>query len=169
MIAAIYARKSPVAVKVDEDAKSVTRQTEHARAYAARKGWTVDNDWVIDDDNISGAEFDTRKGLLRLLAALKPHPPFQALVMSEESRLGRETIETAFVLKQFVQAGVRVFFYLTDTERTLNTPIEKATWASSEPGSRRSSERFAIWPAPSLWGAARVVARRPPDRREAPR
>jgi hypothetical protein len=48
----------------------------------------------------------------------KPRPPFQALVMSEESRLGREQIETAYALKQLVDAGVRVFFYLEDRERT---------------------------------------------------
>ena len=34
--------------------------------------------------------------------ALKPRPPFQVLVMSEESRLGREAIETAYALKQLV-------------------------------------------------------------------
>jgi hypothetical protein len=32
--------------------------------------------------------------------------------MSEESRLGRESIEVAYALKAFVQAGVRVFLYL---------------------------------------------------------
>ena len=57
--------------------------------------------------------------------ALKPRAPFQVLVMSEESRLGREAIETAYALKQLVQAGVRVFFYLEDRERTLDTPTDK--------------------------------------------
>ena len=37
--------------------------------------------------------------------ALKPRPPFQVLVMSEESRLGREQIETAYALKQLSVAG----------------------------------------------------------------
>ena len=46
--------------------------------------------------------------------ALQPAPPFQALVMREESRLGREASETAYALKQVVTAGVRVFFYLED-------------------------------------------------------
>jgi thiazole synthase ThiGH ThiG subunit len=46
--------------------------------------------------------------------SLKPRPSFQLLVMSEESRLGREAIETAYALKQLVQAGLRVFFYLED-------------------------------------------------------
>ena len=40
--------------------------------------------------------------------ALKPRPPFQVLVMSEESRLGREAIETAYALKQLVAAGVPI-------------------------------------------------------------
>ena len=37
--------------------------------------------------------------------ALKPRPPFQVLIMSEESRLGREAIETAYALKQLVHGG----------------------------------------------------------------
>jgi DNA invertase Pin-like site-specific DNA recombinase len=47
------------------------------------------------------------------------------LVMSEESRLGREAIETAYALKQLVTAGVRMFFYLEDRERTLDWPTDK--------------------------------------------
>ena len=39
--------------------------------------------------------------------------------MSEESRLGRESIEVAYALKAFVQAGVRVFLYLEDRERAV--------------------------------------------------
>src|SRR5688500_20284870 len=57
--------------------------------------------------------------------ALTPRPPFQVLVMSEESRLGREAIETAYALKQLITAGVRVFFYLENRERTLDSPVEK--------------------------------------------
>jgi DNA invertase Pin-like site-specific DNA recombinase len=41
MIAAIYARKSTDQNDVAEEAKSVERQIDHARAYAAEKGWTV--------------------------------------------------------------------------------------------------------------------------------
>ena len=57
---------------------------------------------------------------------LKPRPTFDVLIMIEESRLGREANEVGFALKQLVTSGVRVFCYLTDTERTLNSPIEKA-------------------------------------------
>jgi DNA invertase Pin-like site-specific DNA recombinase len=126
VIAAIYARKSTEQHGIADEAKSVTRQIDHARAYAARKGWMVADAHIYVDDGISGAEFANRPGFLRLMNALKPAPPFQVLVMSEESRLGREAIETAYALKQLVTAGVRVFFYLEDRERTLNSPMEKA-------------------------------------------
>ncbi len=42
MIAAV-SRKSTEQNGVGDEEKSVTRQIEHARAYAARKGWTV---WI---------------------------------------------------------------------------------------------------------------------------
>ena len=125
MIAAIYARKSTEQNGVADEQKSVARQVDHARQYAVRKGWTVDDASVFIDDGISGAEFATRPGFLRLLNSVKPRAPFQVLVMSEESRLGREAIETAYALKQLVTAGVRVFFYLEDRERTLDSPTDK--------------------------------------------
>lgn len=125
MIAAIYARKSTDQSAVSDDQKSIARQLDHAREYARSKGWIVADEHVYQDDGISGAEFANRPGFLRLMNSLKPRAPFQVLVMSEESRLGREAIETAFALKQLVQAGVRVFFYLEDRERTLDSPTEK--------------------------------------------
>jgi site-specific DNA recombinase len=128
MIAAVYARKSTDQNLPDAE-KSVSRQVEHARAYAARKGWTVADDYVYADDGISGAEFSKRPGFLPLMNALKPRPPFQILVMSEESRLGREQIETAYALKQLITAGVRVFFYLEDRERTLDSATDKVMLA----------------------------------------
>ena len=105
MIAAVYARKSTEQNGVADEQKSVTRQVEHARRYAERKGWIVADEHVYVDDGISGAEFSTRPGFLRLMNSLKPRPAFQVLVMSEESRLGREAIETAYALKQLVTGG----------------------------------------------------------------
>lgn len=124
VLAAVYARKS-TEQSVTDDQKSIARQIDHARAYAASKGWAVPDAHVYADDGISGAEFANRPGFLRLMNAVKPKAPFQVLVMSEESRLGREAIETAFALKQLIQAGVRVFFYLEDRERTLDSPTDK--------------------------------------------
>jgi DNA invertase Pin-like site-specific DNA recombinase len=125
MIAAIYARKSTEQNGISDEEKSVTRQIDHAKAYAVRKGWAVTDEHVYVDDGISGAEFVKRPGFLCLMNALKPKPGFQVLIMSEESRLGRESIETAYALKQIMDAGVRVFFYLEDRERTLDTAMDK--------------------------------------------
>ena len=109
--AAIYARKSTDQGGADE-ARSVTRQVDHARAFGAARGWSVSDKHVYVDDGVSGAEFAARPGFVRLMNALKPRPPFSVLVMSEESRLGWEAIETAYALKQLIQAGVHVWFYL---------------------------------------------------------
>src|SRR5215831_13436594 len=125
MRVAIYARKSTEQNGVKEEDKSVTRQIEHAKVYARKKGWTVAEDHIYSDDGISGAEFKKRPGFLRLMNALEPKPPFQVLIMSEESRLGREQIMTAYALQQITDAGVSVFFYLSDTERKLDTAMEK--------------------------------------------
>ncbi len=113
MICAIYARKSNEQSGLADESKSVARQVEHARAYAVPKGWSVADAYVYVDDGISGAEFgDRRPGLARLLNTLAAPLPFRVLIMSEESRLGREQIETAWTLKRILDAGVRVFFYL---------------------------------------------------------
>ena len=125
MRAAIYARTSTEQLSVADDQKSVARQIEHARAYATGKGWSVSDEHTFVDDGISGAEFAGRPGFVRLMNALKPAPSFQVLVMSEESRLGREAIETAYALKQIITAGVRVFFYLENRERVLGSPSDK--------------------------------------------
>ncbi len=125
MIAAIYARKSTEQNGVADEAKSVVRQIEHARLYANDKSWSVDERFIYIDDGISGAEFARRPGFLRLMNALKPRAPFDVLIMSEESRLGREAIETAYSFKKIMDAGVRVFFYLENRERTLDNPMDK--------------------------------------------
>ena len=125
MIAAIYARKSTEQIGVADEQKSVARQLEHARNYAVSKGWTVVGAYEFIDDGISGAEFANRPGFLRLMNALKPGAPFQVLVMSEVSRLGREQIETAYALKQLSVAGVRCFSYLDGRELLMESATDK--------------------------------------------
>jgi DNA invertase Pin-like site-specific DNA recombinase len=137
MIAAIYARKSTEQNGVADEAKSVTRQKEHAKAYAARKGWTVPEACIFEDDGISGAEFARRPGVQRLRAALTPRPAFQVLIVSEQSRLSRDTADTLQVLKELARAGVRVFGYQDDRAISLDTPAETLfttvnAWKDSE-------------------------------------
>jgi site-specific DNA recombinase len=125
MIAAVYARKSTEQSGVADEQKSVACQVEHARQYAVRKGWTVEETYIYVDDGVSGAEFANRPGFLRLMNTLKPRSPFTVLIMSEVSRLGREQIETAWALKQLSTAGVTVFSYLDDRELRMDSATDK--------------------------------------------
>jgi DNA invertase Pin-like site-specific DNA recombinase len=125
MIAAIYARKSTAQTGMSEDARSVERQKSRARAYAADRGWTVADEHVYEDDGISGAEFDRRPGFQLLKETLKRRSPFQYLIVMDASRLGRESIETAHILKQFSLAGVRIFSYLDDQEILMDGLMDK--------------------------------------------
>jgi len=118
-------------------------QVERTTAYAQRKGWTVAPEHVYQDDGISGAEFVKRPGFLRLMNALKPRPGFQVLIMNEESRLGREAIETSYALKQLIDAGVRVFTYLDDRERTLGSALDKVMLSLTNFASEMERERPA--------------------------
>jgi DNA invertase Pin-like site-specific DNA recombinase len=107
----IYARKSTEQT-VNDDAKSVTRQVELARAFAVSRGWTIDDACVYVDDGISGAEFETRPGLTALMLAAKGRPrPFDVMVLMDESRLGRDQWRTAFVLQQIADAEVQLWYY----------------------------------------------------------
>src|SRR2546430_11199710 len=141
VIAAILARKSTDQPGVPDEAKSVIRQVDQARAYAARKGWLVDERYIFVDDGVSGAEFVKRPGFIRLMNALSPRPPFQVLIMSEESRLGREQIATAYALLQIIDAGVRVFFYLEDRERTLDSALDKVMFSLTSFGAEAEREK----------------------------
>ena len=60
MVAAIYARKSTDQPGVADEHTSVTRQIDHARAYATSKGWAVADEQIYSDNGISGAEFAKR-------------------------------------------------------------------------------------------------------------
>jgi len=39
---------------------------------------------------------------------LKPKPPFQVLIVSEEKSIGREMFETNYIIKRLGQAGIDV-------------------------------------------------------------
>lgn len=131
MIAAIYARRSHEQNVPDEE-KSVARQTELAMACAQKLGYEVRPEYVFVDDAITGAEFDRRPGLLRLLNSLKPRPPFSALVVADKDRLGREQFETSYVLKMVLVAGVKVVEYQNrGQEVRLESPTDKLIMAVS--------------------------------------
>ncbi|HEX7044496.1 MAG TPA: recombinase family protein [Burkholderiales bacterium] len=126
MRAAIYARKSTDDNDRHADNKSVTRQIDRAHAYAKAKGWTVDEAHVFVDDGVSGAEYTRRPGLVRLLTAVERRPrPFDVLVASEQSRIGRDMVRNSKAIDEIRSAGVRIFYYLNDSEEKFDTPEQR--------------------------------------------
>lgn len=125
--AAIYARKSNDDNGGNPENKSVARQVERAKAYAKRKGWEVEEEHVYTDDGISGAEYVNRPAFARLIASLpkRGKPPFDVLVMSESSRLGRDMARNTMYVLALVEAGVQVWYYLTDEQEKADSPEQK--------------------------------------------
>jgi GH25 family lysozyme M1 (1,4-beta-N-acetylmuramidase) len=70
MIAAIYARKSTEQTGTAEEGKSVTRQIDHARGYAAAKEWTVERParWTIPVGGSGPSQWNETSEMIRLQA-----------------------------------------------------------------------------------------------------
>jgi DNA invertase Pin-like site-specific DNA recombinase len=105
-----------------DEAKSVPRQKDDARAYVKRKGWTLDDRHVYEDEAISGKYGDERRpGLQALLSAAEQTPrPFDIIVMATDDRLMRHQWKVAVVLARIYDAGVRLFYYQEDREVNLD-------------------------------------------------
>jgi site-specific DNA recombinase len=125
MNCAVYTRQSTTEENGHTDEASVARQLATARAFATARGWSVVGEHVYSDYGISGGEFARRPGLVRLMASLKPRPPFGIVLVTDRDRLGREQVETSYLLKQFITAGVRVFEVGKGQEIMLTTPTDK--------------------------------------------
>jgi site-specific DNA recombinase len=119
MIAALYARKSTDDSDRNAEARSTQRQIDSATTYARTKGWTVDPRYIFVDENTSGAEWKQRPGFNALLAALEPRPPFGVVIVSELSRIGRDTVRTPAAVMRIEEAGVEIRSYLSDAPISL--------------------------------------------------
>jgi site-specific DNA recombinase len=144
MIAGVYARKSNEQ-NVADDAKSVTRQVERAREFAAKKGWRFSDDLVFADDAVSGAEFKNRPAFNRMMEMVKGKHSLGVLIVSEQSRLGRDTIRTLSAIQALTDAGVKIWSYLEDREISLEDEMGEVeqfmkSWAGSSER-RKASQR----------------------------
>src|SRR5215831_3384468 len=92
-----------------------------ARAYAKAKDWTVDKGFIFVDENTSGAEWKHRPGFNALLAAVEAPgpPPFGVVIVSELSRIGRDTVRTPAAVMRIEEAGVEIRSYLSDAPISL--------------------------------------------------
>ena len=118
---------------------------QRAKEYAAKKGWRFDDDLVFTDDGISGAEFRTRAGLNRLLETVKGKHKLNVLIVSEQSRLGRDTIRTLALIQALTDADVRIFSYLEDKEISVDDEMAEVeqfmkSWAGASER-RKASQR----------------------------
>lgn len=102
--AACYARSCAT------DPDTIAEQIRLCRACAEANGFTVADEHVFVDSGYSGADFD-RPGWQRLQeAALGEAPPFQALIVTEPSRITRGPDPGMFdwARIQFGNAGVTI-------------------------------------------------------------
>ena len=157
MLAAIYARKSTEQNGADADAKSVARQIEAARAFAAERGWTVADEHVFSDDAVSGAETRKLVDRQRLLDTIRSGPPFQALIMRDTSRFSRRDGDEAIgELKRIVRAGVDVWFYEQRTQFTFGTFAENVTGYLSAEMAAEYRRQISTWTRAAMEQKARV-------------
>src|SRR5262245_20168630 len=146
MIACIYARKS-TEQSVAEDAKSVTRQIEYARAFATERGWTVLEEYV--DDGVSGAVATKLAGRARMLAAAADEK-FGAVIVRDVDRLSRNDEELPGIIYSLRDSGVEVWSYSTRTRVDTRTALDRgmlsmrATFAAAEREAAQARTREAM-------------------------
>ena len=100
---------------------------------------------MFTDDGISGAEFRTRAGLNRLLETVKAKHKLNVLIVSEQSRLGRDTIRTLALIQSLNDSGVRIYSYLEDRELSIDDEMGEVqefmrNWAGASER-RKASQR----------------------------
>jgi site-specific DNA recombinase len=138
--AAAYIRKSNDQQDRTEEVKSVATQRDLVTTFAAARGWTLDDKHIYADDGITGALFAERPGLQALLAATRTTPvPFTKLIIVEQSRLGRDQIDTMVLIRDIEESGVEIWSTRDGRRITLSDDTSKLL-ASLE-GWRDESER----------------------------
>ncbi len=98
--AALYLRRSTE----EHQAASLEVQSEEARRYVERKGWTLSEDAVFVDSGVSRAEFARRPGLISLLRAVERRD-FDVVVTRDETRLGGDMVRVSLLLQDMIDAG----------------------------------------------------------------
>lgn len=104
---AIYARSSSKMQRMT----STEDQIRERRDEAARRGWTVVEEYVIADEAKTGQLLSGRDGLDRLVElAEQENRPFDAILMDDSSRFGRSLSDTLPILDRLTYAGVFLYF-----------------------------------------------------------
>lgn len=91
-----------------------------AMGFASRMGWVIANDNIYSDIG-SGFDFLNRPGLSRLLDRVKF---YDVVIMSDLSRIGRDSERTSFVVSTLLDNGKRICYYLTNEEEKADAGAE---------------------------------------------
>src|SRR5258706_40505 len=106
MNCAIYARYS----SEKQSASSIEDQIRKCREHAAKNGWTVLDQHIYRDSEISGAT-DERQALKQMLAAVNSRSrEFDCVLVDDTSRLSRSIGDADRISKELKFAGVRIVY-----------------------------------------------------------
>jgi site-specific DNA recombinase len=118
--AALYVRRS----KEEHQAASVEVQTGEGSRYITEQGGALAAEHIFVDADHGRAEFKKRPALIAMLNAAERHA-FDVVVVRDESRLGGDTNRTSLFISDLLDAGVRLFYYFTDEEVTIDGAVDK--------------------------------------------
>ncbi|EAR21037.1 recombinase family protein [Nitrococcus mobilis] len=104
-IAAIYAR---VSSDQQKGANTIASQTAALIEFAREQGFTVPDEWIIEDEGFSGASL-LRPGLERL-RDLAAEGQIQAVLIHSPDRLSRKYAYQVLLTEEFARHGVEAIF-----------------------------------------------------------
>jgi DNA invertase Pin-like site-specific DNA recombinase len=108
--------KVAIFVRVSRGEQDYTRQIQELTAYSTLKGYDVVK---VITEKVSGVKLNKERGAINDLLHLAQQRNIRHVLVSEVSRLGRNTAEVLKVLEQLTVFGVSVFVHNYNLE-TLN-------------------------------------------------
>ena len=107
-ICAIYTRYSCVL----QDHKSTDDQIRECKTECERhEGWSIAEEWVRSDEEVSGRSLVGRDAMAALKQAAKQKPrPFDCIIIDDTSRLGRNVPDVLKLAEIFEHNGVSIQF-----------------------------------------------------------
>jgi site-specific DNA recombinase len=150
MRAAIYVRRSTE----EHQQASLSVQREEATRFILERGWTLAEGNVFTDDAVSRAEFKKRPGLLAMLNAAEKRA-FDVVVTRDETRLGGEMARTTLLIQDLLDAGARLFYYVSGEEVRLDDATAKFMIAAKNFAAELEREKIASRTAEHLLNKAK--------------
>lgn len=107
--AVFYAR---VSTEEEEQLNAIEKQIEENRDVIRAKGWIPVDEYV--DKGITGTQAKKRNEYIRMLDDIKKDK-FDIIVVKEQSRLQRNTMDWYIFLNEMVQNQKKLYLYLENT------------------------------------------------------